>query len=101
MRLLRVAIANVNTTVGAVRSNVDRAVRVARSAAEGGASIVALPEQVVGGYAQEDLVHWRRFVAAQAKGLLRFAHDTEDLRTVMVLGVPVARGPHLSNCAAV
>ena len=95
------AIANVNTTVGAVRSNVDRAVRVARSAAESGASIVALPEQVVGGYAQEDLVQWRRFVDAQAKGLLRFAHDTADLRTVMVLGVTAARGPHLYNCAAV
>ncbi len=95
------AIANVNTTVGAVRSNVDRAVRVARSAAESGASIVALPEQVVGGYAQEDLVQWRHFVDAQAKGLQRFARDTADLRAVIVLGVTVARGPHLYNCAAV
>ena len=29
MRLIRIAVVNVNTTVGAVRSNVDRAVRLA------------------------------------------------------------------------
>jgi NAD+ synthase (glutamine-hydrolysing) len=100
MRLLRVALASVNTTVGAVRSNVDRALRVARAAAADGASIVALPEQTVGGYAQEDLVQWRRFVEAQRAGLERFAAETADLKAVFVVGVTIARGPHLYNCAA-
>src|SRR5580692_5777602 len=100
MRLLRVALASVNTTVGAVRSNVDRAMRVARAAAADGASIVALPEQTVGGYAQEDLVQWRRFVDAQREGLERFARETADLDAALVLGVTIARGPHLYNCAA-
>jgi NAD+ synthase (glutamine-hydrolysing) len=101
MRLLRVALANVNTTVGAVRSNVDRALRVARAAAAEGASIVALPEQCIGGYAQEDLVQWRRFVDAQRAELDRFARGTADLAAIFVLGVTVARGSHLYNCAAV
>src|SRR5580692_9169243 len=100
MRLLRVALASVNTTVGAVRSNVDRAMRVARAAAADGASIVALPEQTVGGYAQEDLVQWRSFVDEQRAGLERFARETADIDAALVLGVPVARGPHLYNCAA-
>jgi NAD+ synthase (glutamine-hydrolysing) len=100
MRLLRVAIASVNTTVGAVRTNVDRAVRVARAAAADGASIVALPEQTVGGYPQEDLVQWRHFVDAQRAGLERFARETADIDAALVLGVTVARGPHLYNCAA-
>ena len=100
MRLLRVAIASVNTTVGAVRTNVDRAVRIARAAAADGASIVALPEQTVGGYPQEDLVQWRRFVDAQRAGLERFARETADIDAALVLGVTVARGPHLYNCAA-
>ncbi|HEY2516105.1 MAG TPA: nitrilase-related carbon-nitrogen hydrolase, partial [Polyangiaceae bacterium] len=100
MRLVRVAIANVNTTVGAVRSNVDRAVRFARAAAADGASLVALPEQTVGGYAQEDLVQWRQFVDAQREGLERFARETADLDAALVLGVTIARGPHLYNCAA-
>ncbi|MGO8996615.1 MAG: NAD(+) synthase [Polyangiaceae bacterium] len=100
MRLLRVAIASVNTTVGAVRSNVDRAVRIARAAAADGASIVALPEQTVGGYPQEDLVQWRRFVDAQRGGLERFARETADIDAALVVGVTIARGPHLYNCAA-
>jgi NAD+ synthase (glutamine-hydrolysing) len=101
MRLLRVAVASVNTTVGAVRSNVDRAVRVARAAAADGASIVALPEQTVGGYPQEDLVQWRRFVDAQRIELSRFARETADIDAALVIGVTIARGPHLYNCAAV
>ena len=42
MRLIRIAVASVNTTVGAVRSNVDRAVKMARAAAADGATLVAL-----------------------------------------------------------
>src|ERR1700722_3754053 len=100
MRLIRVAIACVNTTVGAVRSDVDRAVATARAAAADGASIVALPEQTVGGYAQEDLVQWRHFVEAQRTGRERFARETADIDAALVLGVTVARGPPLYNCAA-
>ena len=84
MRLLRVAVASVNTTVGAVRSNVDRAVLVARAAASDGATIVALPEQTVGGYPQEDLVQWRRFVEAQRAELERFARETADIDAALV-----------------
>jgi NAD+ synthase (glutamine-hydrolysing) len=101
MRLLRVAIANVDTTVGAVRSNVDRAIARAREAAAQGASLVALPEQTIGGYAQEDLVQWRRFVDAQRAELDRFARETASLASVLVIGATIARGAHLYNCAAV
>ena len=68
MRLVRVALASVNATVGACRSNVDRAIAVARAAAADGATLVALPEQVIGGYPPEDLVQWRAFVDAQQLG---------------------------------
>src|SRR5688572_4081611 len=64
MRLVRIAVVSVNTTVGAVRSNVDRALELTRAAAADGATLVVLPEQVVGGYMQEDLVQWRSFVDA-------------------------------------
>lgn len=101
MRLIRVAIANVNTTVGAVRSNVDRIVRLAREAAADGATLVALPEQAIAGYSPEDLVQWRAFVDAQWTELLRLAEETRDLGAVLVVGLVVARGPHLYNVAAV
>ncbi len=101
MRLIRVAIANVNTTVGAVRSNTDRALRLAREAAADGATLVAFPEQCIAGYSPEDLVQWRAFVDSQWTELERFAAETRELGIVSVIGLVVARGSHLYNCAAV
>lgn len=100
MRLVRVALANVNSTVGACRSNVDRTIDLARRAAADGATIVAFPEQVVGGYPAEDLVQWSSFIASQHAELERFAAETTSLGCVAVLGLVVARGPHLYNVAA-
>ncbi len=101
MRLIRIAVASVNTTVGAVRSNVDRAVAIAREAAKDKATIIALPEQLIAGYSPEDLVQWRAFVDAQWTELGRFARETKDLGAVCALGLTVARGSHLYNAAAV
>jgi NAD+ synthase (glutamine-hydrolysing) len=100
MRLVRVALASVNTTVGACRSNVDRAIAAARVAAADGATVVAFPEQVVGGYPPEDLVQWRAFVDAQWSELRRFARETSTLGCASALGLVVARGAHLYNVAA-
>jgi NAD+ synthase (glutamine-hydrolysing) len=100
MRLVRVALANVNSTVGACRSNADRAVAATRAAAADGATLVALPEQVLGGYPPEDLVQWRAFVDAQHAELQRFAAETAGLGCASALGLVVARGSHLYNAAA-
>ena len=100
MRLVRIALCNVNTTVGALRSNVDRALELGRAAAADHATVAAFPEQLISGYPPEDLVQWRRFVEAQWTELERFAKETARLDTVMVLGVTVARSPGVYNCAA-
>jgi NAD+ synthase (glutamine-hydrolysing) len=100
MRLIRIAIANVNTTVGAVKSNVDRAVRLAREAAAGGATLALMPEQLIAGYSPEDLVQWRAFVDAQWAELERFAKETADLDTACAVGLTVAHESHLYNAAA-
>jgi NAD+ synthase (glutamine-hydrolysing) len=100
MRLVRLAIANVNSTVGAVDDNVDRCIAAAKEAARDGATLVAFPEQVIGGYSPEDLVQWRAFVDAQWRGLMRFAEETRDLGCALVIGLVVAHGAHLYNVAA-
>ena len=100
MRLVRIVLANVNSTVGACRSNVDRAIVLARAAAADGATLVAMPEQVIGGYPPEDLVQWRAFVDAQQHELARYARETASLGCASVLGLVVARGAHLYNVAA-
>lgn len=100
MRLVRIAVISANATVGAVRSNVDRALGLVRAAAADGATLIALPEQIVGGYMQEDLVQWRSFVDAQGREIARLAAATKELACAVVAGVTVARGDHLYNCAA-
>jgi NAD+ synthase (glutamine-hydrolysing) len=100
MRLIQIATASVNTTVGAFRSNVDRAIAVAIAAAEDGATLVLFPEQLIGGYPAEDLVQWRTFVDAQMTELHRFASRTRGLGSALAVGATVARGALLYNVAA-
>lgn len=100
MRLVKIGIASVNPTVGAVRSNVDRCVRVASAMAQEATTVAVFPEQVIGGYAMEDLVQWRGFVATQRRELDRFAAATASLPTVFVIGVTIGIGGDLFNCGA-
>lgn len=100
MRLVRVGIANVNTTVGAVRSNADRAIAQAKAAAADGVTVLVFPEQMLAGYSPEDLVQWREFVSAQWTELERFAVETQELGVVCAVGLTVARGAHVYNAAA-
>jgi NAD+ synthase (glutamine-hydrolysing) len=101
MRLVKVAIASQRTNVGAVRGNVDRAVRVAREMAAEQTTLGVFQEQLVGGYPAEDLVQWHRFVEAQQQELQRFARDTATAGTVFVIGFVAAHEAHRYNCAAV
>lgn len=100
MRLVKIGIANVNATVGAVRSNVDRCIALAHAMAREDTTVALFPEQVVGGYAMEDLVQWRGFVASQRRELERFAEATAQHGTVFILGVTVGIGGDLFNCGA-
>jgi NAD+ synthase (glutamine-hydrolysing) len=101
MRLITIATASLNTTVGAVRQHTEAVVRSAHRMAERNASIGCFPEQVLGGYPAEDLVQWHSFVAAQRKALDAVARATESLPTVFVLGLTAGVDGHLYNAAAV
>ena len=50
MRLVKIGLASVNTTVGAFPANVDRAIGMAREMAADGVTLGLFPEQLVGGY---------------------------------------------------
>lgn len=101
MRLVKLGLAAVNTTVGAFGKNVDRAVGLARQMAAQQVTVAVFPEQLVGGYPQEDLVQWQAFVDRQWVELERFAAETAKLPLVSCLGVTVAFQGLRYNCAAV
>jgi NAD+ synthase (glutamine-hydrolysing) len=101
MRLAKLAIASVSPTVGAVHSNVSRIIAIAREMAAANVTIGAFPEQVVGGYPPEDLVQWPGFLIGQRHELERFAHDTQELKTVFTIGLAASAGGQIFNTAAV
>src|SRR5512140_2744151 len=101
MRLVKVGLGNVNPTVGAFGANVDRVLAQAVEMARDHVTVAVFPEQVVGGYAPEDLVQWQAFVERQWTELSRFASETAGLPMVSVLGVAVSHLGLRYNCAAV
>jgi NAD+ synthase (glutamine-hydrolysing) len=66
---LRLALAQVNPTVGDIEGNADRVLSWTRHAADQGAHIVAFPEMVLTGYPVEDLALRRSFVRASRAAL--------------------------------
>lgn len=62
MAKIRVALAQINTTVGDLNGNRDAAIAAIESAKSLGAHIVGLPELTITGYPPEDLVRWPSFV---------------------------------------
>lgn len=101
MKLVKLGIGNVSTTVGAVDANTCAVLDTARKAAAEDVWLLAFPEQVIGGYPAEDLVQWKGFVDAQRAALERLADGTRDLRTILVVGAIVRVGGQLFNAAAV
>jgi NAD+ synthase (glutamine-hydrolysing) len=100
MRLVRIGLGSIDTTVGAFRENTDRALAVAREMARDGVTIGVFPEQAIGGYPVEDLIQWQGFVARQWPELERFARETAAFATVFVIGVSVLHDGLRYNCAA-
>ncbi|AEI64349.1 NAD(+) synthase [Corallococcus macrosporus] len=101
MRLVKLGLASVNTTVGAFTRNTDRALALAGKMAAEGVTLGVFQEQVIAGYPAEDMVQWQGFMDRQWPELERFARETASLSTVFVVGVGVAHQGLRLNCAAV
>ncbi len=70
---LRIALAQVNSTVGDLDGNADQVVAWTRRAADAGAHLVAFPEMALTGYPVEDLALRTSFVEASRRALERLA----------------------------
>src|SRR5215207_10906778 len=101
MRLVRVGLGSIDTTVGAFRENPDRALALAHDMAADEVTIGVFPEQTIGGYPVEDLIQWQGFVERQWPELERFAKETARLPCVFAVGVTVAHVGLRVNCAAI
>ena len=99
---VRVAVAQINCTVGDLEGNARRILDMARQAAAAGADLVLTPELSLTGYPPEDLLLRRSFYAASDRALADLAArllQFSDLR--VVVGHPLEREGQRFNAASV
>ncbi|HVY93652.1 MAG TPA: NAD+ synthase [Bryobacteraceae bacterium] len=102
---MRIALGQINTTVGDIDGNVALMGRLARQAADRGAELVVFPELSVTGYPPRDLVERRHFVDRSEEGIRQLAAATAELSLAVIAGY-VGRshettGKQTTNSAAI
>jgi len=80
---LRMALAQINTTVGDLEGNVDKIVAAVQRAREAGVDLIAFPELAITGYPPEDLLLKPSFVEANRAALMDVAAATHGLTAVV------------------
>ncbi|HMP90316.1 MAG TPA: NAD+ synthase [Kiritimatiellia bacterium] len=100
MNSLRIALAQINPTVGALEHNASLILVRAAEAAQAGADLVVFPELTLSGYPPEDLVLKRHFIEDVEIQLNRIASKLPQ-RIVAVIGAPIHYEGRVYNAAVV
>ena len=99
VRSVRIALAQINATVGDIDGNCARIREATAAAREAGAAIVAFPELAVTGYPPEDLVLRRSFCETSRTATAALAPATDGV--IAVVGFVDTVGGEPFNAAAV
>ncbi|MCE2456486.1 MAG: NAD+ synthase [Dehalococcoidia bacterium] len=99
MRKFRVALAQINVTVGDLPGNTAKILDVISDARDVGASLVAFPELTVPGYPPEDLLLKPQFLTENRRCMERIAEASHDI--CVVVGFADFVGGEVYNAAAV
>ena len=95
---LRVALAQLNTTVGDLEGNARRIREAVIRARELGADVVAMPELAITGYPPEDLLLRRSFIDDNLRVLHELAAECTDITAIIGF---VDAGDDIYNAAAI
>ena len=98
-RTIRLALAQINLTVGDLPGNTARMLEYLERARGTGADIIAFPELATTGYPPEDLLFKRSFVDANVAAMEEVVAASNDI--VVVLGYVQPREAGIANSAAV
>ena len=83
---MRIALGQINPTVGDFSGNLALIERFARDAASRGAELAVFPELCITGYPPRDLVEKADFVAKSEEAVMRLAGSTKDLPLALIAG---------------
>ena len=85
---LKIALAQLNPTVGDLKGNADLARKARAEAAGQGADLVVFSELFIAGYPPEDLILKPAFIAAARQAVEGLARETADGGPAMLIGTP-------------
>jgi len=83
---MKIALAQIDTTVGAFAENAKAIVEKSSEAADAGAQLVVFPELTLCGYPPKDLLALREFMQRQLAALEQLARDPVFRRTAALVG---------------
>ena len=99
MRKFRIALAQINVTVGDLSGNTSKIIDVVQRARESGANLVAFPELTVPGYPPEDLLLKPQFLVENRQRMEQIAEASHGIS--VVVGFADFVGGEVYNAAAV
>jgi len=99
--VLRIAVAQLNPTVGDIPGNLAKAREARADAARQGADLVLFTELFIAGYPPEDLVLKPAFLKACENAVTDFADDTADGGPGVIIGTPLRRKSGVHNSVIV
>jgi NAD+ synthase len=97
---LAIAVAQLNSTVGDIAGNAEKARRARLQAAADGADLVVFPELFIAGYPPEDLVLKPAFQAACRSAIETLARETASAGPALLVGTPWLEDGKLYNAVA-
>jgi NAD+ synthetase len=90
---VKIALAQINPTVGDFTGNLEKIVSASRRAADQGARLTVFSELVICGYPPADFLEKPSFLARCRKAVEELADATRDLPTAVVAGVALPAAP--------
>lgn len=101
---MKVALAQINPTIGDFTGNIEKILDFTRRAADGGAHLVLFPELAVCGYPPADFLDKPSFVARSEEAIAEVAAATAELAIASIVGyvtpAPAGTGKRVMNSAA-
>ena len=95
---MKIAIAQLNATVGDIAGNVNKILDFANRAQQQGATLMLTPELALCGYPPEDLLFRDDFRLACERALVRLAEQVKNI--TLLVGHPHIENGHLYNAAS-
>ena len=98
---MKVAIAQINTTVGDINANLKLIALMCHKAQKANADVVVFPELALCGYPPEDLLFKKSFIDDNLKALQILKKETSNLKLQIIVGFVDRLKTKLFNAAAV